>query len=339
MQQMLRMMLFATIATGLVFIMTAGALAYTGTLRIPPEGVTQTVTLTDGSKLVGKTTMITAEKIEFQTQFGLMSILIEKIADVSESKEVKEVKPVEETKKVEVAKPVEEVKVVAKAKDEPAAAESSHPGWFPNPNSTRLLIAPNARPLKAGKGYFFDLWIFFPGLAYGITDNISVSGGISIIPGIDNQFFYFIPKVGFAASDQVDLAASLMIFRIWNETLYFGLGNMTFGTEDASLTGGLGLAWSEHGMMKKPAGTLGGEYRLAARLSVVGEGWFVPGENENGMLLLGGLRFLSKEMTFDFGVATSSSSNNRDDSLDPQYTDDSDDETDFIPYIDFVWNF
>ena len=58
MQKMIKVTLLAALTTGLVCVMAAGALAYTGTLRIPPEGVTQTITLTDGSKLVGKTTMI-----------------------------------------------------------------------------------------------------------------------------------------------------------------------------------------------------------------------------------------------------------------------------------------
>ena len=161
MRRFTKLMLSAAVVISLVCALTVSALAYTGTLRIPPEGVTQTVTLTDGSKLVGKTTMITADKIEFQTELGLMSIALDKIAEVSETKVVVEVKPAEEPK------PVEEVKAVETPKEEPKVAaaqagQSKHPDWFPNPNRTRLLIAPNARPMKARSGYFFDLWVFFP---------------------------------------------------------------------------------------------------------------------------------------------------------------------------------
>jgi hypothetical protein len=326
----------------LVCVLAVSALAYTGTLRIPPESVTQTVTLTDGSKLVGKTTMITADKIEFQTQFGLMTIALDKIADVSENKAVEEVKPAEETRKVEHAQSVEPVKAVEKPKEETAAVEQSmHPGWFPNPNRTRLLIGPNARPLRANEGYFYDLWVFFPGIAYGITKNISISAGASIIPGIDNQLFYVIPKVGFEASKQLDLAASVVIFRLWNETLYFGLGNATFGTDDVSLTAGLGLAWSEHGMMETPALQVGGEYRVGKRVALVGETWSIPGEEDAGIVVLGGVRLLGQGMTVDLGFATATKSDSDSKSnLDEEYYDEGNSEDpDWIPYIDFVWNF
>ena len=43
-----------------------------------------------------------------------MTIAVEKIADVSETKVAEEVKPAEETPKVEEAKPVEQVKAVEK---------------------------------------------------------------------------------------------------------------------------------------------------------------------------------------------------------------------------------
>ncbi|HET6568559.1 MAG TPA: hypothetical protein VFG50_11395, partial [Rhodothermales bacterium] len=50
-----------------------------------------------------------------------------------------------------------------------------------DPNRTRLLVAPTARPLKAGQGYFADYEIFLPFVAVGVTDRISIGGGISIV--------------------------------------------------------------------------------------------------------------------------------------------------------------
>jgi len=293
MHNAIRTLLKLTAAAGLMLIVTGSALAYTGTLQIPPEGTTQKITLEDGSTLVGKITEIGADQIKFQTDLGEMTVAKDKI------KEIKEI-----------------------------SASSMKDGqyWFPNPNRTRLLVSQNARSLKAGEGYFFDLWIFFPGLAYGITDNISIAGGASIIPGADDQLFYFTPKIGFPATDNLDLALNVTIFRLWDETLYLGQGNMTYGTDDQSVTCGLGLAWNDEKMMDKPTFTLGGEYRTSRRTALVGESWFIPGDNDNGMLVLGGLRFLGEEMTVDLGFATSVES-------------DSEEDTQWIPYVDFVWNF
>ncbi|MCX6835135.1 MAG: hypothetical protein NTW07_08390 [candidate division Zixibacteria bacterium] len=297
-------LLKSTAAVCLVIILTGSALAYTGTLQIPPEGTTQKITLEDGTTLIGKITEIRADQIKFQTDLGEMTIVTSKITKIEEIKESKEVKPTEEVKKTE------EVKVA------PAAPAVNEKDWFPNPNRTRLLIGQNARSLKAGDGYFFDLWLFFPGLAYGITDNISISGGVSILPDVDDQLFYFTPKFGFPAAENLDLALNVTVFRLWEETFYFGLGNMTYGTDDQSVTLGLGLGWNDERMMEKPVVTGGGEYRVDRRLSLVGEGWFIPGENEDGMLFFGGIRFLGKDDE-----------------------EEDEDESDFLPYLDFVWNF
>jgi hypothetical protein len=57
--------------------------------------------------------------------------------------------------------------------------------WRRDPNQSRLLFAPTARPLKAGQGYISFYEIFFPFVAVGITDFLSISGGMSLFPGTD----------------------------------------------------------------------------------------------------------------------------------------------------------
>ena len=333
MHKAVRTLLMLTAAACLMLIVAGSALAYTGTLQIPPEGTTQKITLEDGTTLIGKITEIRADQIKFQTDLGEMTIVTNKITKIEEIKESPVVEKTEEVKPTEVVK------------EEPAAPGVTDKGWFPNPNRTRLLVSQNARPLKAGEGYFFDIWVFFPGLAYGITDNISVAGGASILPGVDDQLFYFTPKFGFPAADNLDLALNVTIFRLWEKTLYLGQGSMTYGTDDASMTFGLGLLWSDERMYDKPAFTGGGEYRVDRRLSLVGEGWFIPGDDENGGLVFGGVRFLGKEMTIDLGIVTSFESDSSKDeaqsdiSWDEDESDSDEDEVGWFPYIDFVWNF
>jgi uncharacterized membrane protein len=54
------------------------------------------------------------------------------------------------------------------------------------------MFAPTGRPLGKGNGYFSDHYVLFPGFAYGLTKNLSVAGGVSVIPaiGISDQVFY-----------------------------------------------------------------------------------------------------------------------------------------------------
>ena len=67
-----------------------------------------------------------------------------------------------------------------------------------DPNYSRLLFAPTGRPLAKGDGYFSDYELVFPGVAYGLTDNLSLAGGVSVIPGLGlgEQLFYVSPKLG-----------------------------------------------------------------------------------------------------------------------------------------------
>jgi hypothetical protein len=53
-----------------------------------------------------------------------------------------------------------------------------------DPNYSRLLFAPTGRPLRAGDGYFSDYELLFPGVAYGLTDNVTLAGGVAIVPGL-----------------------------------------------------------------------------------------------------------------------------------------------------------
>ena len=287
----------------LICCFTEVAQAFTGKLQVPPEGKTQIITLKDGSTLVGKITSIGDSDIKFNTDMGEVTLAIDKI------KEIKEI------------------------------STSSIKGgeyWFPNPNRSRLLFGPTARTLNAGEGYFYDLWVFFPGIAYAFTDNIMISGGVSIIPEVDNQMFYIMPKIGFPAGEKLDIAATLMAFRLWEENFYFGLGSFTYGTDDQSITAGLGIAFTDDKMADQPAATFGGEYRLSRRMSLVAETWFIPGEADEGLIGLGGIRFFGEKMAVDVGFALSYENNSGefDDIGDPV-----DDETVWLPYIDFVWNF
>ncbi|UCD17093.1 MAG: hypothetical protein JSV44_11670 [Candidatus Zixiibacteriota bacterium] len=268
-----------------------------GSLNIPDADNTQVVTMNDGSQLVGRITEVGDAEVKFRTGLGEMTLLITQI------QEIKEV---------------------------PQSSFRGGKYWFPNSNSSRLFFGPTGRTIGAGQGYFSAIYALFPSIAYGITDNISISGGVSLIPFIDfeDQIFFAIPKVGFSFSDELALAASALVIRVPSDDdddpsvvgVLFGTG--TYGSTDKSLTLGVGYGFKEDEVADKPAVLVGGELRFARRLALVTENWVFPGLDEP--LVSYGMRFFGESLAADLAFFTILD----EDSIFPG-----------IPYVDFVWNF
>jgi hypothetical protein len=263
-------------------------------LNIPEDDVKQIITLEDGSTLVGRTAEIRDNDILFETDMGVMTIEISKI------REFKEV-----------------------------SSSSFKEGkyWFPNPNRTRLYFSPTGRMLNAGEGYFSDIYLFFPSVTFGITDNITLGGGFSLFPGvaIEEQAFYFTPKIGINTGSDLDFAISGYIFQIPgadHDIIGILFGSATFGSDDKSLTFGLGYGFVKDDFADKPAVILGGEYRLARRLSFVSENAIIP--SVDPPVISYGIRFLGESLSVDLALGNVLNDN----VIFPG-----------LPYIDFVWNF
>jgi len=200
-------------------------------VRVVDSTKLQVITLRDGSSIIGRVVSVRGDTADFQGSIGRVAIPIPQI------REIKEVE-----------------------------ADRVHDGeyWFPNPNVTRLFFAPTGQMLKKGEGYFADYELFFPGFAYGVTDNFSVGGGVSIFPtGVDEQVYYFTPKIGMSFSDQIHVAAGLLLAGIQGETggVLYGAG--TFGGGDGSFTLGLGWGFGGGDIASKPALMVGGEKRVS----------------------------------------------------------------------------
>jgi hypothetical protein len=208
----------------------------------------------------------------------------------------------------------------------PAAYIKEGAYWFPNPNDTRLFFAPTARNLKAGSGYFADYMLFFPMVAVGVTDNITIAGGMSLIPFIPvpDQLFYFTPKVGFEVND-ISLATGILMAGLPGEDepmvgILYGVG--TLGNADNNITGGFGYGFVDWDFADKPFLMLGGQYRMAKRVSLVSENWLLPGLEEP--LISGGLRFFGETLSVDLALVMPVGAGG---------------DWPVIPYIDFVVRF
>jgi hypothetical protein len=258
-------------------------------LVVPDSTHLQVVTLTDGSTIFGRIVTVGADSISFQTGAGTMQLSVKAIRDV-------------------------------RLISNDDVREGDY--WFPNPNSTRLFFAPTGQQLKQGEGYFSDYELFFPGVAVGVTDNISIGGGISLFPAsASDQIYYVTPKIGFSPSDQVHLAAGVLFAGTNGGTggIYYGVG--TFGDGNGSVTIGGGYGFAGGKIQSKPVGMLGGEFRITRRLAFVTENYLLP-ISDNNVLYSFGFRFMGEKLTTDLALANVSGS-----------------QIIGVPYVDFVFRF
>jgi hypothetical protein len=190
-----------------------------------------------------------------------------------------------------------------------AVAQSFPPG---DPNYSRLLFAPTGRPLEKGDGYLSDYELLFPGGAYGITDNLSIAGGVSVIPGLglDEQLLYVSPKLGWNLSDRAAVSVGGLFARAGGgeydqaESLGIGYAVGTFGRRDRSLSVGLGAAKASGEDGALPLLMLGGTTTVSRHIALVGETWLWLGEDfDIGQQPIGlGVRFFDERLSADVGV-------------------------------------
>lgn len=267
-------------------------------LKLPDSEHVQIITTQDKSTVIGRIVKIGEQDIQFKTDFGEITIPIQKINSIE---------------------------IV------PRSSIKGGKFWFPNPNATRLFIGNTARMLKKGDGYFADYYLFFPAISYGITNNISIGGGMSLIPGVDpdKQIFYFVPKIGVTATKNLNLATGALIIKIpdvddEDDSPLVGVINIvgTYGTPNSSITFGLGYGFVDDEIAEKPMILIGGEHRISRRLALVTENWLLPGVDDP--LISYGVRFFGEKISVDLAFLNVLSG----DAIFPG-----------IPYVDFVFNF
>ena len=249
----------------------------------------QVITMRDGSSLVGRIVSVAADSIDFQMGIGRVPVAIRDIREITET-----------------------------------GVGTIHDGqyWFPNPNSTRLFFAPTGKMLKQGEGYFADYELFFPGFAVGVTDYLSIGGGVSILPvGFDEQVYYLTPKIGASLSEKVHLSAGVLMAGTSGGTGGIGYGVGTFGDGDASATIGLGYGFAGGDIQSKPVAMVGGEARVSRRIALVTENYLLP-TVDNNLVYSFGIRFMGEKITTDLAIFNTSGS-----------------QIIGVPYVDFVFKF
>jgi len=225
------------------------------------------VTTLDGSTFVGRVVASRAESIDLVTSAGKVTIAFASM------------------------KPVTSI------------GSPGHEDWFPNPNATRLFFAPTGQMLAKGEGYFSDYEVLFPGVAYGLTDNVTIGGGVSLLPtGLDKQVWYLTPKVGASVSPRLHLSVGALVAGVPGEDpvgAVYGVG--TLGDADASFTGGIAYGFAGRKFSSEFAVLVGGEKRVSRRIAFVTENYFVPSA-VGEPVVSGGIRMMSEKLTVDLAL-------------------------------------
>lgn len=171
-----------------------------------------------------------------------------------------------------------------------------------DPNTSRLFFAPTARTLPRGSGYFADYYLFFPVAAFGVTDRVMLSGGMSIIPGLSSQLIYVAGKVGVARSPSAALAVGGFWATVPDEadaSLGMGYVVTTLGSDDHAVTLMAGYPFTTQAVAREPLFVVGGETRVSDRAKLMAELWKLP--DESNVPALFGVRWFGDRLAVGFG--------------------------------------
>jgi hypothetical protein len=267
----------------LLLLVAGGASAQTppavDTIRVLPDTTQiQVIDLVDGSRIIGRVTEATADKVTVVGIAGTVTIERSKIKTVHER---------------------------------PATSIRAGVYWFDDPNYTRLFFAPTGHMHKRGEGYFCDVWVVFVCITGGVTDRFTLGGGTLLLPTIENNLLYVTPKIGVVASEKVNLAVGALA-GVWglgfneddDETATFGImyGVGTYGGRDNNVTLGVGWGFAEGDVDRNAMLMVGFKRRLGRSVSFLSENYFYKGEVRNGVVSYG-LRFFGERLGVDLMLA------------------------------------
>lgn len=181
--------------------------------------------------------------------------------------------------------------------------------WLDNPQATRYFWAPNGYNLKAGEGYYQNVWVLFNQAVVGLTNHFSV--GVGVMPlflfgGAPTPVWvtakFSIPVV----ENKVNLGAGALLSTVvgGDSGSSFGIlyGISTFGSKDKNLNIGLGWGFADGKMAKDPTLNISGMIRTGARGYLITENYLISTPDETDIVTMIGGRRIIKRVGLDFGV-------------------------------------
>lgn len=188
------------------------------------------------------------------------------------------------------------------------AKEAEEPLRPHYPQSSRYFLGSSAYNLRRGEAYYQNIWVMFNQFNVGITNNISIGGGLVplfLFAGAPTPV-WFTPKINIPViEDQFHLGAGALIGTIIGEeeaTYGYLYGLATFGSSDANATLGIGYGMAGGEWADLPAFTVSGMVQTGERMFLLTENYILSAEGETaGLIIIGGRRLIQR-VGLDFGL-------------------------------------
>jgi len=185
---------------------------------------------------------------------------------------------------------------------------TKHKYYTDNPQSTRYFFSPNGFGLKAGQGYYQNVWVMVNSFAVGVSDHISIGGGIVpiFLFGGGVTPVWFTVKVSIPIkNDNVSLGGGLLAGTILGEE-YTGFGILygitTIGSKDNNMSLGIGYGYTAGDWAKSPMINLNFMFRTGAKGYFISENYYIQAGNESALIISAGGRYIIKEAGLDYGL-------------------------------------
>lgn len=180
--------------------------------------------------------------------------------------------------------------------------------WLDNPQATRYFWSPNGYNLKAGEGYYQNVWILFNQAVFGLTDHFSA--GVGVVPlflfaGTATPAWitakFSLPVV----ENKINLGAGALVGTVIGEdNTGFGIlyGISTFGSKDKNLNIGLGWGFAGGEIANRPTVNVGAMVRTGPKGYFITENYFIGTPEEFVVMMMVGGRRIIKRTGLDFGA-------------------------------------
>lgn len=180
--------------------------------------------------------------------------------------------------------------------------------WAENLQAARYFWAPNGYGLKAGEGYYQNLWIFFNQVCVGVTDNFSM--GLGLVPlfllGGGPTPVWITPKISIPVKEnKFNLGGGALIGTILGEDIdgFFGIayGVTTFGSREQNLNIGLGYGFAGGEWANSPTINISGMVRLGKKGYLLTENYYIGTGGSSIVILSAGGRTIWNKFALDYG--------------------------------------
>jgi hypothetical protein len=176
---------------------------------------------------------------------------------------------------------------------------------FAHPLSNKYFFGSSAIPLENGEGNYQNILATTNSVNYGITKNISISGGFEAISTIIGEPTWFLSsKAGFKVAKNIHFGGGLIVGSLLSDPITtLGYGVFTFGGTETNLSVGWCYGSFSGEILDSPGYLISGTIRASDRTAFVTENYVIQNGTWNTDYFgIHGIRGILKKSTLDFGA-------------------------------------